>query len=373
MKNDKYLSPSHLKNAELCPSYQPSEFNPEAAAQGTKCHLVMSQSHSLWRTGKVPERWRLSEEEAEWCQACRNYTLENWPLAGAIVLREKKYTVLPIKNLGRGIIDRLHLYKALRRIVLIDWKFGGTAVDDAEDNLQGQAYALAVFRHYDWADEVVVCFVAPRLGTVSQHVFKRETAPKIEDRILRVIAERSSENPIFRAEPGNCRYCASKASCPAVWGLAVQTARQANFALPERLPLTAVMLRTPEQRALAQELAGLFEAWAKEVRAANLTFVIEDCGQIPGFEVTQRAGAITVRDPLGLADEVKQRYGLSYEQFLTAVSVPTTSIINLIRDQAPRLGRTKKDLEAEVREVIKNHGIPGEPVNYLKRAKQETE
>jgi CRISPR/Cas system-associated exonuclease Cas4 (RecB family) len=123
------------------------------------------------------------------------------------------------------------------RAVVIDWKTGYKAVDDAGDNLQGAAYALAAFQEFR-CDVVEVLFYNPCIHQRSQHTFSGESLARVYGTIATI--EAKCEEPDAPCIPGQpqCQYCkaAGAGICPAYMGLHTATAELA--ATDARVPYT---------------------------------------------------------------------------------------------------------------------------------------
>ena len=70
-----------------------------------------------------------------------------------------------------GTVDLLALFKERYHIVMVDYKFGRGDVDDADVNIQGQAYATAAMQKYPWAQTIEVHFILPRRNETTTHTY----------------------------------------------------------------------------------------------------------------------------------------------------------------------------------------------------------
>jgi len=277
---------------------------------------------------------------------------------------------VPIIN-RRGIIDRLILRGDTAYAV--DWKFGRSPVDDAEENNQGQAYALAVLRAIPDVDRVVVVFVSPRVNEISKGEFTRDDIPRIETRIAAIIARRAEvkggNNELLSPTDEICRYCGSRGRCPALYSKALVVARNysdAALQIPEQFhPSTWT---TPEEHSVGRRLALVLEKWVESVKSHSLKFAMSSGEAIPGFELKTRAGKRQIKDPtaafLALKDD------MTAEEFLSACGpVSVAKLEGVVGSHAKRGEKGKR--KEEMNERLMDMGIleTGSETYYLARVR----
>ena len=148
------FSPSQLAYREACPGWKPDEGPQSAqAAEGTMMHKALE-------TGDLKG---LNEEQTR----CVNLVSELFvSMREELEKGESKAEVhqemrLGIMDLTFGTADLVVVSEAHAKIG--DAKFGWNAVEDAETNLQGWAYAIGVFEKFPKVDYVEVVF-AQQIG-----------------------------------------------------------------------------------------------------------------------------------------------------------------------------------------------------------------
>jgi len=351
------LSPSVLECVEACPRYEsaPSDESSDVATEGTLLHKAMETGDT---TG-------LDDDQLELVERCKEYTRDD---EGAEIFRELKVTMCGL----RGTVD--YFAKRGKKGRMIDYKFGRIPVTPAGKNGQLQSYVLGLFERFDDLEEVEAELVMPRLDDVTIHTYRRSDMASVVDRIAAVMARlhmpNARENPVEKA----CRYCARKAFCQALSELASTVCTGVSgMQLPEVYKPGEMVL--PEDRAKAQVLSYILEDWAKQVRKENVKAALENGVEIPGFEVRHRAGSPRINQPDAAFEMMKERFGLSLHEFLSACTVKVTGLLDVTKEVVNSEGakKTKADVRSEVFETLKDVINEGQPVVFLQRKKGKTD
>ena len=361
MKGKSDLTASGLKYAEICPGFCNDPDGDQTFADEGKL------LHSACETGDASA---LSDDQRELVERCLALVE---PLAkGARLDHREVVLTVPVIN-RRGIIDRLMVRGSTAYAV--DWKFGWNPVDDAEDNNQGQAYALAVLHAFKDVERVVVLFVSPRIHEISRGVFTRGDIPRIETRIATILARRKAVLKDGRDELLNptdeiCRYCGGRGTCPALYRKALVVARnysEASLGIPERFHPSG--WTTPEEHAVGRRLALVLEKWVESVKKHNMDFVLRDGQSIPGYELKSRAGRREIKDTVAAFLAVKDE--ITPEAFLGACGpVSVAKLADAVAANAKRGQKTKR--KEELNERLMDMGIleTGAETYYLARVRR---
>lgn len=214
-----FFSPSSLSRRELCPASYVEEGAVDRsllppspyAERGTRIHdLAESLIETLMSSGKYVSKAEESETDEErlawkicdFVESERERWGENW-----IYYTEQKVEYNEFfETLFYGYYDFMALNGRERKAYVYDWKTGFRAVEEAADNPQGAAYALAVMQEYR-VNAVEVTFFNPAIGQVSRHTF--DSMDGIAAYIHRVIDACKSPNPAHNVGEEQCRYCAA--------------------------------------------------------------------------------------------------------------------------------------------------------------------
>lgn len=261
-----------------------------------------------------------------------------------------------------GHLDRLSMCKD--KAVICDAKFGYRAVRDAENNMQGWAYALSVWDTYPQIEEITLAFLMVRRNEVSIHTFKRTSDyATVKAGIVALIE--NARNPQHPQAPNDyCTYCLKNPTCPALRekALAIAKAYEPALALPE-IPHGSD-ITDPSTMAKAIALAPVLEKWASGVKKAAVDMAMAGVA-IPGFELKERKGRREITDAAIAYSIVRSR--VSAEEFASACKVSVGDLEDLVAAKAPRGSKTT--VKQELNELLAGAGAlrEGDPVRFLSK------
>jgi len=352
------LSPSKMKYLELCPHYLSDDSPNPAAEEGTLIHDALERDDFF---GLTAEQRTL----AEMCVTVVNQCLSK----GCIAVNEMKLDVLVLDgDPVFGTADKVILHKD-NTAHLIDYKMGRTEVDDAEVNIQGQSYALGLFKKFSDLEHVEVIFLIPRQDIVSRHVYVRADIDDIVMRILAINAASHNPEAPFHPTPDGCAWCANKSQCPALRQLAITTASQ-HAGLPLPAHFEPGTMTSIDDRNKAQLLAPILEDWCKQVKQNNIRAVAEEGLELPNFMLVSRGGARRVID-MGVAFDLLSQQGVSIVQFMLNCSIKIADLTGLIQQTAKDKGEPIGEfVDATMIELERLAAVvQGDPVTYLRKKK----
>lgn len=181
------------------------------AERGTRIHglaesyieiLLSSETYVSKADECESDEERLAWKICDFVASERERWGENW-----IYYTEQKVEYNEFfETLFYGYYDFMVLDEREKKAYVYDWKTGFRAVDEAADNPQGAAYALAVMQEYR-VNAVEVTFFNPAIGQVTRHTFG--SMEGIAAYIHRVIDACKSPNPAHNVGEEQCRYCAA--------------------------------------------------------------------------------------------------------------------------------------------------------------------
>lgn len=329
-------SPSSLGYKEICPAFRGRSGTNPAAEEGTLMHEAL----------ETDDFSKLNEEQAFLCGLCRDYRDgELAKLAQPTLYRELKLTIAG--GLTYGTADFVAV--AGKVGLLMDWKFGRNAVDHADSNAQGCAYALGVFEMFPDLEELSVHFVQPRRQFISSHTYTREDTGNMRLRIHTIIRRANARNR--EEHPGiHCCYCSKQATC-------------AELAIPDELHPSRIV--SPEQMAHCLDCAKVLKEWIDSVNFHAIDMALNGT-EIPGYKLISRAGRRSISDALAAYGAVKD--AMSLEDFLSCCgSVSLEELGNKVSATAPR-GQKQKSKDELVSRLAEDGIITtGAPGKMLKR------
>ena len=176
-------------------------------------------------------------------------------------------------------------------LVVLDYKDGYVPVDvgtPGQPNAQLALYALGALKRYEAAgpwDKVLLVIAQPRISTEPSTVLlelnqlRKWLANLARPAVMRCLTALDERDVPTRFEqflhPGEdqCRFCAAKASCPAIRGEVTSTVMAVKAATPDEFTAASVAptveLSTLDPKWLAAGMAKveLIEDWCKAIRA----------------------------------------------------------------------------------------------------------
>lgn len=269
-----------------------------------------------------------------------------------------KYTPVP----SFGTSD--HISAEWRKLRVKDLKYGKVWVD-AEENEQGQAYALGAFEELDWLydfQEIEIQICQPRRDNYSTWTISRDQLLEFGERYRAAAHKAWDAEAPYNPDPIACEYCPARFGCPALAAVNVKIAKASFDDLDdtEMTPAQAVavieqeMVSTPrlpdykqvpiEQLARIYEWRPILEKYFREMYdylLKRLEMGIEVPGQKLGYG---RAGNRKFTDEAGVRKMLRGR-GISdldmYEQkFLSpaqAVQLLRVSLGGTIKENDERI------------------------------------
>lgn len=414
-------SPSSLQNREACPCYQNRGGTSKAAETGTRQHGVVEtglDDHKLGddkalaaaecldfyqREKQIMEDAREKANQALIEQARAAGVATYVPPAAVLDLAEiylpvdeckfedvhlvthkDPETGLPFVKLEpytfeattAGYIDRALISHCRTRAVMLDWKFGMWAVEEAKNNLQGISYSLGLFRQYPSLESIKFYFKMPHLDYMTEATFTRENIPALYLRVQTVVARAKQANGMVLLKGDYsmavphvpvCNFCGRLGECPKVAEVACFVGKK-FFPLEIPSDLTPTGLKDMTEVGIGMRLSQVMDAWAKAYRARVTERTLRSAGtgkiEIPeGFSVVQ----VTPRE---LKD--KKAFKTIAENYLTKAELEDLAeytfgkVEDAISDKAPRGTKTAKleqfDLDLRAAGAV----VDGEPYAFLK-------
>ena len=352
------LSPSKFEASKGCPCFT------ENQNWGQKYKDRGTDLHKLVEVEDAP----LDGLEPNDCEAvlyCRNFMVELRELLG-IRQEWKELSVAATDRHPRGKLDWVFLTED-GQLFVFDWKFGEVEVR-VEDNPQLEAYALMA---YDTVlgrlllpvkvDHVTVGVVQPALDSKPTLEIPLSRFAEIEANLK--LANDRVTDPVKlpdASDPDKCRRCEHLHRCPAVVkGVSLATS---NFGLPMPENFDPGALVTERQRVIGQDLAVILEAWAKQVKAKNKEYAIQNGGTIGGiWSVSQRSNGVEIQDLRGFADALVADGVLeSPDQILDFVALRKGALIE-------GLSGPDRDVAPIVKKLEECFGVPRPPVSVFRR------
>lgn len=365
------FSPSTLQNREVCPCYDSTGEANEAAIEGTI-------AHGAAETGKDDDR--LSDGHAAMVAECLDFIEQR--KSGPFFAEggsELKEVYLPVDDLETtaGYVDHVLLNPEKTYAEMIDWKFGKWPVEPAENNLQGIAYALGLFRAYPSLQTIRFFFKQPAIGLTTEALWDRIHVPALYGRVRAVVEKakigtaQAAENDFRLARPmiPACNFCANIGACTKVTDLVCKVGSKYH---PIEIPadITPSAIHSPANTNLGLRLAQVVKIWADGFRRLATNRIVDGSVSTPeGYMLVSQTRRSIADD--ALFEKVALQY-LSRDEYNDTKKILFGAVEKAIMNKAER--GTKKAAVEEFADRLAAVGATEEsqPYTFLKAvAKKE--
>lgn len=342
-----YPSASGMYRLAACPgSWQiesqcPEEPESDAAAEGTLIHRALA--------GEMPYT-DLSDDQQSCFFRCREQEFrlvsQFFGDTEMVTIREHRYWYEWGHDHGvyhySGQPDVVHLEGSTA--LVIDYKTGRVAVDDAAGNWQLRALALAVWDNHPAVEVVVAAIIQPRVAeqptaVVYSESDLRQAAVDIDALFDAVY---SVDAPLVAGD--HCKWCRGKSVCPKLQNAALAVL-PAQIDTPERIKATAPQLTGQELAAILPK-AEVAQMYIDAVKAHAKQLLLSG-GEIPGYELKQGASRREITDPAQAFVAVSDT--VTAAEFAGCCTV---KIGELEEVYTKATGLKKKDAKAALAEVL---------------------
>ena len=246
-----------------------------------------------------------------------------------------------------GTADRVILKGP--HVDVVDFKFGRGEIDDADINVQGQAYVLGVMDRFPHLRTATLHFVCPRRDELLTHDYKREDMETIRLR-LRVIVDRATEEePKYNPTTDACRFCKHRTHCPALGEKLLPLAKRYDdgskaFEVMLMDKLNPDLIEDPAVLGRMKTVGFLIKSWSEAVDKQALKLAVEQGADIEGYDLLFRKTPPKIDDPEQAFSALEGM--LTADEFMSACSV---TVAALAKAQAAKLPRGhKKDARGQV-------------------------
>lgn len=377
-------SPSTLQSLEACPCYQSRQTQHVRAIAGTLAHKV-SETHE--------DDARLSDDDSEAVARCMEFyeSRVEWVAEHHGDPTELKETYLPIDDClfddptdlkggvqrvvatTAGYVDRVIISRDESYAEIFDWKFGVWPVEKAENNLQGIAYALGLFKKHRNLYSIQFWFLQPHIDFTSVAFFTRAQVEQLYLRVQVVVARaREARKKILLSGDFSmatpcipaCNFCANIGRCSKVTEIACKVGSKFYpIEIPETITPTAV--QDPHQTSLGMKLAGVMKVWSDAFRRQTADRVLRGKADMPvGFKMEQRQGDREIVS-VEAYKQAARRY-LTNEELDLCLSVSLGAVEDKISEKSPR--GQKEATVKQFKKELEDAGVTkrGEPYCFLK-------
>jgi hypothetical protein len=352
------LSPSKFAGAAGCPVFEEDQdYGAVYKDRGTDLH-ALAENEDAPLDG-------LSPKEVEAVTFCREAIKELRALAGPFPAEGKEVSIDATDRHPRGKLD--YMAVAYDGTVFVRDHKMGTQEVSAEDNPQLQAYAVMAYDkarlHYGGLIKLVnVGIIQPEFEATPFVEYTPEDLDRIVEE-LKIANERVTD-PFRQPEPSEkCRRCKHAAKCPAVTGAVTRFVEQTQLLpMPEAFAPDAIV--SIKDRVIAQQLAGILEAWAGQIKKSNREFAIQNGGTLGGvYSISTRSNGFEISDIATFAEGLLEAELIENKaDILHFVKLAKGKLIEGLTQVDGDAGKVK----AIVAELEERLGVPRPPVTVFR-------
>jgi len=255
-----------------------------------------------------------------------------------------------------GTVDRVIIRGT--HVDLVDFKFGVGEIDDADVNIQGQAYLLGVMDKFPELQTATVHFIIPRRDEVLTHNYSREEMEDIRLRINLIVSRAELEDAEAIPNTEGCKYCKHKLSCPALADKMLPLAKKYSASVDDfEMSLwgsySPAEINDPAVLSKMLNVASVVDKWQAAAKKQATKLAVEDGEEIPGYDLHYRTASLKIDDTQGAYDAVEHL--LSPDEFMDACDV---SLPKLAKKYAEKLGRgEKKTARGTIEQSLEESGV----------------
>lgn len=222
---------------------------------------------------------------------------------------------------------------------IVDYKYGRGEVDDAHENIQGQAYLLGVMDKFPKLQTATVHFILPRRDEILTHSYKREDMEDIRLRINLIVEKAEVENAEAIPNSEGCRYCKHKLSCPALSDKLLPLAKKYSESVTD-FEMTLWGNYSPEKvedpMVLSRMLnvAAVVDKWQAAAKKQALKLAVEEGEEIPGYNLHYRNATAKIENGQEAYDAISDL--LTPDEFMDACNVSVSKLAKAYAEKLPR-------------------------------------
>lgn len=255
-----------------------------------------------------------------------------------------------------GTVDRVIIRDT--HVDVVDFKFGFGEIDDADINIQGQAYLLGVMDLFPQLQTATVHFLAPRRDEVLTHSYKRSDMETIRMRVNLLVNKAEAEEKELTPNTEACKFCKHKLTCTALSDKLLPLAKKytagvEDFELQLWGSYSPAEVQDPAVLSKMLNVSSVVMKWSEAVKAQATKLAVEEGEQIPGYDLHFRNATAKIDDSQAAYEAVEHL--LTPTEFMAACTVTPSAIA---KAYSQKLGRgQKKTARPTIDEALEEHEV----------------
>lgn len=255
-----------------------------------------------------------------------------------------------------GTVDRVVIKGT--HVDVVDFKFGRGEIDDAEINIQGQAYLLGVMDKFPELETATVHFIIPRRDEVFTANFTRADMEGIRLRISLIVGKAMVSDAERIPNTEGCKYCKHKLSCPALNDKMLPLAKKyaktvEDFSMNLWGNYSPAEIEDPEVLGKMLNVASVVDKWAEAAKKQATKLATDEGLEIPGYDLHFRTANAKIDDSQAAFDAVEHL--LTAEEFMNACNVTPSALGKAYSEKLPR--GEKKNARAKIDNALEDAGV----------------
>ena len=359
------LGPSTLKNVEICPGYRSSNETKQFAEEGTK-------QHSPAETGKLDG---LNDEQVRCVRTVLDYVKKLD--ANAEEIHKEMRVKIVYREDGSSIFGTVDLVIIMgTHAFIIDYKFGYGEVDDADINIQIQAYAKGIFDKFPDLKTATTVLLIPRRDELLEAEYTREDMIDVGMRLDLVITKAEEETPDLRPNTEGCRFCKHRLTCTALSDKLLPIAKKYEKSIGDFQTVLwsnydPALIEDPAVLGKMLNVASVLDRWAGAAKKQALKLAEEEGREIPGYDLRWRTPSTKIENAQEAYDTLAHL--LTPEEFMEASNVTLAQLSKALGKKLPR--GEKKNARGTIEIALEDAGLLAaeedrDRTPYLKKAKK---
>lgn len=236
-----------------------------------------------------------------------------------------------------GTVDRVIITG--KHVDLVDFKFGRGEIDDAEINIQGQAYLLGVMDKFPELETATVHFIIPRRDEVLTADYCREDMEGVRLRIGLIVEKAMVSDAERIPNTEGCKYCKHKLTCKALnekmLPLAQKYAKTVDdFEMTLWGNYSPAEVEDPVVLGKMLNVATVVDKWAEAAKKQATKLATDEGLEIPGYDLHYRTATAKIDDSQAAFNAVSHL--LTPEEFMDACSVSPSALGKAYASKLPR-------------------------------------
>ena len=359
------LGPSTLKYVEICPGYRSSNETNQFAEEGTMLH-------SAAETGKLDG---LNDEQVRCVRTVLDYVKKLD--ANAKEIHKEMRVEVVYREDGSSIFGTVDLVIVMdTHAFIVDYKFGYGEVDDADINIQIQAYTKGIFDKFPDLKTATAVLLIPRRDELLEAEYTREDMVDVGMRLDLVISKAEEETPDLRPNTEGCRFCKHRLTCSALSDKLLPIARKYETSVGDFQTVLwgsydPALVEDPTVIGKMLNVAAVLDRWASAAKKQALKLAEEEGREIPGYDLRWRTPSTKIENAQEAYDILAHL--LTPEEFMEASSVTLAQLSKALGKKLPR--GEKKNARGTIEIALEDAGLMAaeedrDRTPYLKKAKK---